>query len=158
MSTSIEVDGWKANIRFSSSHILPGHPKCGYLHGHTYAIHSWIYGEKNEKGFIVDFSLLKSTLKEIADKLDHRVLIPKKNDYVSVTKNEIRISTDKKNYVFPREDCILLPIQSVTAENLAEYILKELLKKINLSKNINKIDIGIDEGFGQVARAEKIVG
>ena len=158
MSTSLEIDGWKANIRFSSSHILPGHAKCGYLHGHTYAIHSWICGEKNEKGYIVDFSVLKSTLKEIADNLDHRVLIPEKNDYVSVTKNEIRISTGKKNYVFPREDCILLPIQSVTAENLAEYILKELLKKINLSKNINKIDIGIDEGFGQVAHAEKIVG
>ncbi len=158
MSNSLEIDGWKANIRFSSSHILLDHKKCGFLHGHTYAIHSWIYGEKDEEGYIVDFSLLKTTLKEIADKLDHRVLIPEKNDYVSVTKNEIQINTDKKNYVFPREDCILLPIHSVTAENLAEYILRELVKKINLSKNINKIDIGIDEGFGQVARAEKIVG
>lgn len=158
MSTSLEIDGWKVNIRFSSSHILPGHKKCGFLHGHTYAIHSWIYGEKDENGYIVDFSLLKSNLKEIADKLDHRVLIPEKNNYVSVTKNEIRINTDNKNYIFPKEDCILLPIQSVTVENLAEYILKELSKKINSFKNINKIRIGIDEGFGQVACVEKIVG
>ena len=133
MSTSIEVDGWKANIRFSSSHILPGHPKCGYLHGHTYAIHSWIYGEKNEKGFIVDFSLLKSTLKEIADKLDHRVLIPKKNDYVSVTKNEIRISTDKELcYRLKKKnpDKIFYPLKSALCPNMKKITLEKVLKSM----------------------------
>lgn len=158
MSTSLEIDGWKANIRFSSSHLLSGHKKCGFLHGHTYAIHSWVYGEKDEQGVIVDFSLLKSTLREIADKLDHKILIPEKNEYVAVTKKEIRINADGKNYVFPRADCILLPIKSATAENLAWYILEELLKKIDLPKNVKKINIGVDEGFGQGARAEKIVG
>jgi len=158
MVTSLEIDGWKANIRFSSCHLLLGHKKCGFLHGHTYAINCWLYGEKNEQGIIVDFLLLKSTLKDIADKLDHRVLIPEKNNCITVKKNEVRINVIGKNYVFPREDCILIPICSITAENLAEYILKELLKKINLPKNIHKIDVGVDEGFGQVACVEKILG
>ena len=158
MSTSLEIDGWKSNIRFSSSHLLSGHKKCGFLHGHTYAIHSWVYGEKDENGFIFDFSLLKSTLREIAEKLDHRILIPEKNENVVITNKEIRINADGKSYVFPREDCVLLPIKNVTAENLAEYILEELLKNINLPKNVKKIDIGVDEGFGQGARAGKIVG
>ncbi|MCK5112060.1 MAG: 6-pyruvoyl tetrahydropterin synthase family protein [Thermoplasmatales archaeon] len=158
MSTSVEIDGWKSDIRFSSSHLLSGHKKCRFLHGHTYAIHSHVYGEKDEQGFIVDFSLLKSILREIADKLDHRILIPEKNESVAVAKKEIRINVDDKNYVFPREDCILLPIKSATAENLAEYILERLLKKMDLPKNVKKIDIGVDEGFGQGAWAEKIVG
>ncbi len=158
MSTSVEIDGWKSDIRFSSSHLLSDHKKCRFLHGHTYAIHSHVYGEKDEQGFIVDFSLLKSALREIADKLDHRALIPEKNESVAVAKKEIRINVDGKNYVFPREDCILLPIKSATAENLAEYILERLLKKMDLPKNVKKIDIGVDEGFGQGAWAEKIVG
>jgi len=90
--------------------------------------------------------------------LDHKILIPEKNEYVAVSKKEIRNNAHGKNYVFPRADCILLPIKSATAENLAWYILEELLKKIDLPKNVKKINIGVDEGFGQGARAEKIVG
>lgn len=158
MTFSVEIDGWKTNIRFSSSHLLPGHKKCGSLHGHSYAIHSHVYGEKDEQGYVIDFSLLKSTLKEIADTLDHRTLIPEKNEYVAVAEKEIRINTDGKKYVFPRDDCVLLPLESITAENLALYILEELLKKIDLPKNVRKIEIGVDEGFGQSAMVEKILG
>lgn len=158
MTTSLEIDGWKANIRFSSSHILLSHRKCGFLHGHTYAVHLWVYGEKDDRGFIIDFTIVKSALREIANTLDHRILIPEQNRYVLVTEKEIRINTPNKTYRFPKEDCVLLPLQSVTAENLAEYVLSEFLKKMTLTKNITKIDIGIDEGFGQVARVEKIIG
>jgi 6-pyruvoyltetrahydropterin/6-carboxytetrahydropterin synthase len=158
MATSLEIDGWKANIRFSSSHILLGHRNCGFLHGHTYAIHLWVYGEKDNRGFIIDFTIVKSALREIATTLDHRILIPEKNRFVFVTEKEIRIKTPTKLYRFPKEDCVLLPLKSVTAEHLSDYILSEFLKKITFSKNISKIDIGIDEGFGQVARAKKIIG
>ncbi|RLF42165.1 MAG: 6-pyruvoyl tetrahydropterin synthase family protein, partial [Thermoplasmata archaeon] len=44
MMSYIEIDGWRANIRFSSAHIIPEYDKCGRLHGHTYAIHAKIYG------------------------------------------------------------------------------------------------------------------
>lgn len=154
----VEIDGWKANIRFSSSHLLSGHKKCGFLHGHTYAIKAKIYGEKDEQGFIIDFSLLKSTLREIAAKLDHRILIPEKNEFVTISNKEIIINEDKKKYVFPKEDCILLPITSATSENLADYILLDLIENIDLPKNIKKIEIGVDEGFGQEAWISKVVG
>ena len=62
MSNSLKIDGWKNNIRFSSGHLLFDHDKCGFLHGHTYAIHLKIHGEKDENGFIIDFSILKSAL------------------------------------------------------------------------------------------------
>ena len=154
----LEVDGWKNNICFSSSHLLLGHKKCGYLHGHSYAIHSKIYGEKNKQDFIIDFSILKSYLKEIANLLDHRILIPEKNKYVTFDENEIRINFENKKYVLPKEDCILLPIESATTENLAEYILDKLFEKINQHGNIKKIEIGLDEGIGQGIKIEKNVG
>jgi len=101
---------------------------------------------------------LKSYLKEIADQLDHRILIPEKNNHVKIEENEIKINFENKKYVLPKEDCILLPIKSATTENLAYYILYKLLKKINQHENIKKIEIGLDEGIGQGIKVEKIVG
>ena len=57
MESYISIDGWKANIRFSSAHVIPEYEKCGRLHGHTYAVHVKIYGETDEKGIIIDFSI-----------------------------------------------------------------------------------------------------
>jgi 6-pyruvoyltetrahydropterin/6-carboxytetrahydropterin synthase len=158
MSYLLEIDGWKNNITFSSGHIIFDHDKCGFLHGHTYAIHSRVQGEKNEYGFVIDFSILKSYLREIANYMDHRVLIPEKNRYLKIESNEIIINYHKKKYILPKVDCVLLPIESTTAENLASYILEEIFKKIKTSKNITKIEIGIDEGIGQGIKVEKKVG
>ncbi|TDI89346.1 MAG: 6-carboxytetrahydropterin synthase QueD, partial [Caldithrix sp.] len=36
------------------AHFLPGHPKCGQLHGHTYKVEVVIEGE-NKDGMIIDF-------------------------------------------------------------------------------------------------------
>ena len=157
MEFSIELDGWKANIRFSSSHIIPKHKKCGHLHGHTYALHAKVCGKLDENGMIIDFSELKSVLREIADKLDHKILIPEKSPGIDRDKSEIRFVANDKNYVFPQEDCVFLPIKSTTAELLAEYVMKELLKKMKLSKTVSKVIIGVDEGVGQGARVEKII-
>ena len=154
----IQIDGWKQNITFSSAHILPGHEKCGRMHGHTYAISVRVYGGINKNGIIMDFSFLKTVLRDIAEKLNHMVLIPEKNPAVVAEETEIKLSIDDKKYVFPKEDCLLLPIKAITSENLAEYVLKILIQKIKPNKNIQKIEIGIDEGFGQGAKVEKIVG
>jgi len=76
VSTYIYIDGWKSNLRFSSAHIIPEYEKCGRLHGHTYAVYAKISGKYDKNGIIMDFSLLKNTLKQITDELDHKVLIP----------------------------------------------------------------------------------
>jgi len=157
MSSYIYIDGLKSNIRFSSAHIIPEYEKCGHLHGHTYAVHAKISGKYDKNGLIMDFSLLKDTLKQIADELDHKILIPEKNTTVKIEKNKVsvKISFLEKNYIFPLIDCIFLPIISTTAENLALYVLEKIQKKINFSKNIESIEIGVDEGYGQGARISK---
>ncbi|MFO7678040.1 MAG: 6-pyruvoyl tetrahydropterin synthase family protein [Thermoplasmatota archaeon] len=157
MSLRLEIDGWQAGIRFSSAHLIPGHVKCHVLHGHTYAIHLRIYGEKNTHGFLIDFSEIKSVLKSIAYQLDHKVLVPKANKAFTVENNEIHASCNNKKYIFPFQDCVILPIDNVTAENLAEYILSEVLKKIHLPLTISSLEIGVDEGVGQGAWIKKKV-
>jgi 6-pyruvoyltetrahydropterin/6-carboxytetrahydropterin synthase len=53
------------------AHFLPGHQKCGTLHGHTYKIEVVIDGE-NRSGMIVDFAVLKRSIKETLGVFDHR--------------------------------------------------------------------------------------
>ena len=158
MSSYIEIDGWKSNIRFSSAHIIPEYEKCGRLHGHSYAVHVKMSGKPDDKGIIIDFSLLKNVLRQIVSTLDHKVLVPNKSKAIKTIKEKksVKVSSNGKNYVFPLSDCIFLPIDSTSAENLAAYILDKILEKISLPNHIDGIEIGVDEGYGQGARISKI--
>lgn len=157
IETYIAVNGWNAHIRFSSAHIIPEYEKCGRLHGHTYAIQAKIFGTLDEKGIIADFSIIKQFLREIANSLDHKILIPNKSNVVTITQDHQEITVDSlgKKYVFPLHDCVLLPIPSTSAENLAIYVLNTFIDKLKPEKNINSIEIGVDEGYGQGARVHK---
>lgn len=53
------------------AHMLPGHPKCGRLHGHTYRIELIIAGDKRD-GMVVDFAELKGRVREVLETYDHR--------------------------------------------------------------------------------------
>lgn len=53
------------------AHFLPGHAKCGQIHGHTYKVEVVIEGEHGG-GMIVDFADLKATTREVLQHYDHR--------------------------------------------------------------------------------------
>ncbi len=154
MNSYITIDGWRSNIRFSCAHIIHEYEKCGRLHGHTYAVHAKILGKLDEKGIIIDFSELKKILREITDELDHHILIPDKSSMAKIKKDEenVEIIALSKRFVFPISDCVFLPIESTSAENLSIYILNQVLKRLNLPKSVSSVEIGVDEGYGQGAK------
>jgi len=53
------------------AHFLPGHEKCGRLHGHTYKVEIVIEGD-HQKGMIIDFADLKKQSREALSEYDHR--------------------------------------------------------------------------------------
>jgi 6-pyruvoyltetrahydropterin/6-carboxytetrahydropterin synthase len=53
------------------AHSLPGHTKCGQLHGHTYKIEVAIEGEPRN-GMILDFADLKRAVRDVLSAYDHR--------------------------------------------------------------------------------------
>ena len=63
-------------VTIDVAHHLPGHPSCGYLHGHTIDITVGINGKLDlTTMMVIDFGELKKILKEIiVDKFDHRYL------------------------------------------------------------------------------------
>ncbi len=148
----VRIDGWRSHIMFSSAHFIPEYEKCGRLHGHTYAIHAVVEGERDEMGIIIDFSLLKDTLRDIADELDHYMLIPEQAN-IELTRQDDSIEAifRGKRYVLPAEDCLLLPLHATSAENLAAYVLKRLHEKMDIPPEVTSVSVGIDEGYGQGA-------
>ncbi len=53
------------------AHHLPGHPKCGQIHGHTYKVEVIIEGTA-DGGMLVDFADLKAQTREVLAVYDHR--------------------------------------------------------------------------------------
>lgn len=154
----IEIDGWMAKLRFSACHFIPNHPKCGCLHGHTYAVSVRLEGEQIGE-FIIDFELVKNMVNGICDRLDHKVLIAEKDPRLRIVKKDgvsIEIIESKKRYVLPFEDIMFLPTKSVSAEDLCKYFTTEMAKGLKSSgaNNIKKLHVRVDEGIGQGAGCE----
>ena len=53
-----------------SMHLLPGHPKCGVPHGHTYTVDVMAEGPV-VNGMVMDFDTLKTEIRRILKDLDH---------------------------------------------------------------------------------------
>ncbi len=52
------------------AHFLPGHDKCGRLHGHTYQVEVVVEGNP-EQGMVIDFADLKKQVKSVLVEYDH---------------------------------------------------------------------------------------
>ncbi len=153
----LEIDGWSAGLKFSACHLIPGHSKCGRLHGHTYAVHVRLQGEKNKSGYIADFHDVKALVKRLIDRLDHRVLIPAAHPAVTIDKrgDTVTMRIGRKRYAFPAEDVLLLDLPAVTAEQLAGHILDKVAPAIARLGKVSELQIGLYEGVGQGAWAAK---
>lgn len=54
--------------KFAAAHYLPGHPKCGAVHGHSFLVEVWMEGDVDPKtGMVIDFGEAKYWI----DLLDH---------------------------------------------------------------------------------------
>ncbi|KAF5089189.1 6-carboxytetrahydropterin synthase [Methanobacterium aggregans] len=151
----IVINGIHANLRFSAAHIIPKHESCGVIHGHSYIVDVVVEGERSgEFGFVVDFKKVKSIVRGICKKLDHKVLIPLKNsemDFKS-TEGSVEFSIGSKEYKLPAEDCCLLDLPSTSAEDLSEYFAEELYSELKaLNGEISSVQICVNEGIGQGA-------
>ena len=154
----LRVDGWSVGARFSVSHFIPLHHKCGRLHGHTYSVACVFRGEVDQEGdMLVDFIRVKDALRQLCDELDHRVLVPTANPHTVLREEgaELIVETHGKRYVFPMEDVRLLPITATTAERLAELFLDQLVERLSLPTGVTHVELGIEEGRGQGAWASR---
>lgn len=153
----LEIDGAHSGIRFSACHFIPGHEKCARLHGHSYIVRLRLEGSIGDDGMLMDFVVLKKALKAIAEELDHKTLLPKGSENVSVvhSNGEYEVKTCGKRYIFPEEDVVVLDVPITTAEEMTGLMVERITKIIDFPKNITNVSIGLDEERGQTAWSSK---
>jgi 6-pyruvoyltetrahydropterin/6-carboxytetrahydropterin synthase len=97
-------------------------------------------------------------LKSIVDELDHHVLLPTDHPAITVQADDRSVEArfEDRRWLFPRGDCVLLPVANTTAELLARYIGRrlrdDLAARIGIRPNVLRVEV--DECNGQMAVCE----
>lgn len=149
----------KDHLVFCSGHFISFEgSRCERLHGHNYRVWVEVEGPLDPNQYVFDFIALKQRTQEITDTLDHRMMLPRSNPVIKVLEqaNKVIAQYRDKEWVFPAEDCIILPIQNTTAEELGRYIGKLLLKSLKEQHQFEPevLRVEVEESFGQSATCE----
>jgi 6-pyruvoyltetrahydropterin/6-carboxytetrahydropterin synthase len=128
---------------------------CERLHGHNYRVAVEVDGCLDTNRYVFDFIALKDHTRAITDTLDHRMLLPTESDHIRVDEKDdaVHVRYGDRRWMFPREDCVLLPLANTTAELLARYIGQRLLDVLRRENNYepSAMRVEVEESFGQVA-------
>ena len=148
----------KDYLVFASAHFITfkGH-RCEGLHGHNYRVSVTLEGSLDEEvWFVFDFVALKHIMRRLCDEIDHKVLLPLENPKLTLGEQGDSITVAYEGtprYVFPRVDCVLLPIPNTTVEMLAELLAARLRKELDAlgARGVTAIVMEVEENFGQSA-------
>ena len=154
MSETYHVRLTKEHLIFSAAHFITFNGDiCERLHGHNYRVFAEVYGPLDENQYVIDFIALRDTLKEITTELDHHMLLPTEHPQIQVAagEDEVEVTFQDRRWVFPKGDCILLPVANTTAELLARYLGNELLDRLEKRTGVRpqRLVLGVDENEGQ---------
>ena len=154
----LKVYGWDTGLRFSAAHFIPSHDRCSRLHGHDYCIDIELNG-KDSGGFIIDFDLLKSHAREVIYAMDHKVLVPEKQNYVKHRNENAQIIVEysDKQYSFPEHDVFFVDSEVTSSEQMSLFLLNRLTDKLVDNKNIQNIEVCLYEGPGQGACSSRVM-
>lgn len=138
---------------------------CEAVHGHNWLVGVDVEGRPDPHGMVVDFIKLRDRLSAITAALDHRMLLPTQNRRLEVSTapgpdvhghpgpTEVTVRFQNRRWVFPADECVLLPIENTTAEWLARWIGRQLLAAFEAAGTpiTGCLRIEVDECLGQSA-------
>lgn len=161
------------SIRVTKDHLVfcAGHyitydgTECERLHGHNYRVAVELDALLDPNHYVFDFIALKDRTRELINELDHRMLLAVRNPILRVDADDVRVrvryvqGTRSKEWIFPVEDCVLLPIENTTAERLAKYLADRLTDVLLRQHGFTptRIRVDVDESFGQTGTYERTV-
>ncbi|MBX3426577.1 MAG: 6-carboxytetrahydropterin synthase [Pirellulales bacterium] len=154
MSETYHVRIAKERLVFSAAHFITFNGDvCEPLHGHNYHVAAEAHGPLDENQYVIDFIALRDELQAIVDGLDHRMLLPTGHPSIRVVagEDEVEVTHDRRRWVFPRQDCVLLPVANTTAELLARHIGRQLIDRLQARGGASpqRLSVAVDECDGQ---------
>jgi 6-pyruvoyltetrahydropterin/6-carboxytetrahydropterin synthase len=156
---SYKVRVTKDHLVFCSGHFISyDGDHCERLHGHNYRAAVEIEGELDANHYVFDFIALKNLTRAITEELDHRMMLPMRNELIRVEERaqSVHVQYRNREWLFPRDDCVLLPIVNTTAELLARYIAERLLAELRTQRQYGPrvLRVEVEESIGQSATFE----
>ncbi len=129
---SIEVD--KDYLKFSAAHFLifPD-GTAERLHGHNYKVYVTVESALDAHGLVVNFKEIKPLVRQLVDELDEHLLIPGQHPELRATPVDggaLEIRYRERRYLIPAEEVIVLPIGNSSAENLAAWVGREIVRRM----------------------------
>ncbi len=163
MNRSYRVDLEKETFIFSAAHFITFNKNvCEPVHGHNYRVKCIVQGELDENHYVIDFIALRDKIKELTSLWDHHVLLATLHPQISVKeietdgRKEVEVRFEdpqaaSKRWIFPYEDCALVPIENTTAELLAKYLADQIVEflKATFEQLPDVIEVWVDENEGQ---------
>ena len=148
----------KDHLVFSAAHFITFNGNiCERLHGHNWRTAVEVAGPLDENEYVFDFIALRDALQRIVNELDHHMLLPTRHPaiHVNAGEKEVEVRFEERRWVFPREDCVLLPVANTTAERIAEWIGLRLLEDLlpRAPHGLDSLQVEVEENFGQWAIA-----
>jgi len=154
MHESYHIRLEKEHHVFSAAHFITYNGNvCERLHGHNYSVAVEIFGPLDENHYVVDFIAARDCLRTILDELEHRMLLPEHHPQIKVAADdrEVVVTFEDRRWIFPRGDCVILPVANTTAELLARYLGGRLLDALEKRTGARpaRITVAVDENHGQ---------
>jgi len=146
----------KDHLVFSAAHFITFNGNiCERLHGHNWRVAVEVDGPLDENHYVFDFIALRDATQSIVNQLDHHMLLATRHPQITLheTPQEVEVRFEKRRWVFPHEDCVLLPIENTTAERIAWWIARELQSRLPLQA-CHVLRVEVEENFGQWATCE----
>lgn len=153
---SWSIDIQKEYFKFSAAHFLifPD-GTAERLHGHNYRVFAEIDAALSRHGLVLDFKQVKPLIRKLVDELDERWLVPGQHDVLRVAPlpdGRVEVRFRDRLYAAPAEDVLVLPINNVSAENLATHLGRELCRRIEESFAgvvVRRLRLAVEETSGQ---------
>ncbi len=153
-SNYYRVEICKESFVFSAAHFITfAGDICERLHGHNYGVRVVVEGPLDENRYVVDFIALRDAILAVTGTLDHHVLLPRdhREILISCEGGETTARFRERRWVFPNEDCVILPVVNTTAEELARVIAERVRDQtaIQFGDAIETLEVAVDENHGQ---------
>lgn len=152
---------YKEYFNFAAAHFLIfADGRREELHGHNYRATLTLEGALGAAGLVADFLVVKPLFRAECDLLDHRVLLPRHNPWLSVEEHEreVHAALNGARFVLPRADVRLLEIENTSSELLARLLADGFLARLEAELPalvLRRVEVSVQESPGQCAVFER---
>lgn len=146
----------KEAFKFSAAHFLifPD-GSAERLHGHNYRVYVDLDAALSQHGLVIDFKAVKPVVRELVDELDEHWLVPGEHPELTHRRRgdgttEVRYR--ERRYTAPDEDVLVLPVNNMSAENLATWVGQQLLRRLRErfpDLSVRRLQCAVEETAGQ---------